>query len=108
MKAIKSGSKTLSLRKSFYLSILFLIPVFVILFVYIVIHNNIQICLFKNLFNIKCFGCGMTRAIYSIMEGNFYNAFLFNKISIFLIPIGLIFWIYTLKNSFLINSKKIN
>lgn len=43
---------------------------------------NKQLCIFKNLFHIPCPGCGLTRAFYSILHGDFCSAFYYNALSI--------------------------
>jgi hypothetical protein len=42
-------------------------------------------CPFKAITGIDCPGCGMTRAIISLIEGNPGNAFLYNPFSFFLL-----------------------
>jgi len=43
---------------------------------------NRYICIFKNIFDIPCPGCGMTRAFYEIISGDFSKAFYYNSLSI--------------------------
>lgn len=41
-------------------------------------HNSTTFCIHKNLLHFDCPGCGMTRALYSLLHGQFRQALLFN------------------------------
>ncbi len=43
---------------------------------------SVSLCPIKNIFNISCFGCGMTRAFIAILCLNFKTAFEYNVMSI--------------------------
>lgn len=62
-----------------------LIKISILLFetvlLYVCLNFNIG-CFFKNVFNIYCPGCGLTRAFLEIFNLNFINAFRYNIISI--------------------------
>jgi hypothetical protein len=45
------------------------------------------ICLYRILFNSNCIGCGTTRAIWSIMHFNFYDAIKYNKLIVITFPL---------------------
>jgi hypothetical protein len=47
------------------------------------------VCLFKNLFGVECFGCGMTRAVSSVLHGEFGEMINYNVLIIFFIPISI-------------------
>lgn len=100
LKVIKSGSKYLILK---YVNILLLVsvPLLLINIVDLVIHNNIQICLIKNIFNLECFGCGMTRSTFYLFNGDFYNAYIQNRLSVIISPFLLLIWIFYFKNTIL-------
>ena len=51
------------------------------------------ICLFKNLFDIECAGCGGTRMFMSLLKLDFYQAFRYNPLMFIL---GIIFLIYVI------------
>ena len=70
------------------------------------IFDGQTICLYKNLFEVNCLGCGITRAIFLVFEGDIFGAYGLNPgvlivfpilfpfepeymISIFLLTIGL-------------------
>lgn len=39
-------------------------------------------CIFNNLFNIKCIGCGVTRGLFNILHFNLRQAFNYNHFSL--------------------------
>ncbi|MBQ9936915.1 MAG: DUF2752 domain-containing protein [Oscillospiraceae bacterium] len=55
---------------------------FCILSLLTIITNGHSLCIFYNLFRIKCIGCGMTRAFISILQLDFITASNYNKFSI--------------------------
>lgn len=54
---------------------------FIFLFVFTKIFS-VSLCPVKNLFDISCFGCGMTRGFISILNLNFKTAYEYNVLSI--------------------------
>ncbi|MBS0619301.1 MAG: DUF2752 domain-containing protein [Spirochaetes bacterium] len=46
-----------------------------------------SLCIFKNLFDWDCPGCGLTRAIACIFHGEFQRAFAFNRMVVFIFPL---------------------
>ncbi len=65
---------------------------FIIFFVLTKIIGG-SICPIKNIFNVSCFGCGMTRAFISILQLDLVSAFYYNVLSI---PLFFGIVIYTL------------
>ena len=60
------------------------------------------VCIFKNFTGFDCFGCGITRAIFLVFEGEILQAMLLNwRVSIVL-PILVLLWFkqmtYNIKN----------
>ena len=60
------------------------------------------VCIFKNFIGFDCFGCGITRAIFLVFEGEILQAMLLNwRVSIVL-PILVLLWFkqmtYNIKN----------
>lgn len=43
-------------------------------------------CLFKMIFDLECFNCGMTRAFLSIIKLEFNEAIMYNKNVVFVFP----------------------
>lgn len=41
-------------------------------------HNTNSFCIHKNILHFDCPGCGMTRALYLTLHGNFRQALMFN------------------------------
>lgn len=46
-------------------------------------------CIFRKLTGIECPGCGMTRATYAALHGNFAQAFWFNPVGVIILPLAL-------------------
>jgi len=58
------------------------------------------LCVFKNIFNVECIGCGTTRAFWSILHLRFREALEYNKLSIITFPLVayyIISWIFQKK-----------
>jgi len=58
--------------------------------------DTYPICLFRIIFDIKCIGCGTTRALWSIMHFKFYDAIEYNKLIVLTFPLltgCIIYWI---------------
>jgi len=56
------------------------------------LNKQHTICLFKNLFGIECWGCGITRSIISIIHLDFTAAFHYNKLIIIVFPLLVYVW----------------
>jgi len=73
-------------------------------------HFNIGIpCIYSELTGLYCPGCGMTRAAFSLLELDFYQAIRYNAFSIIVIPLiglyivgGIYAWLFN-KNNFMDN-----
>lgn len=52
------------------------------------------ICLFKNLFDIECAGCGGTRMFMSLLKLDFYQAFRYNPYVFLLLIVGILYGLY--------------
>lgn len=51
------------------------------------------ICLYSNLTEQKCYGCGITKSIISISHFNFIRAYSYNKLIILVGPLLIIVWV---------------
>lgn len=83
-------SKKLILLISFFILLLGCIYLIYIL------NNNYGIgliCISNKITGLYCSGCGMTRAVFSLLKFDFYQAFRYNAFSILLLPILLIYFI---------------
>ena len=56
------------------------------------IYNGESICLIKRIFGVECWGCGTTRAIFSVLYGNFKMALEYNRMIVVLFPLLLWLW----------------
>ena len=56
------------------------------------IYNGKSICLFTNIFGIECWGCGITRAIFSALHFRFVEAWEYNRLVMIVLPILLFEW----------------
>lgn len=61
-----------------------------------IFNHDHTICLFKNIFGIECWGCGMTRAFFSLIYGNLDLALSYNKLIIIVFPMLVCYWIISL------------
>jgi hypothetical protein len=79
------------------------------------LKNQHSVCLFRNLTGYECYGCGMTRAVFSAIHFRFEDAFHFNKLFIIVLPLLIYIWAKTILSlwpweeflySFFVKSKK--
>lgn len=54
-------------------------------------------CMSVILFDIECYGCGMTRAIQHLLHLDFQKAYEFNKLSFIVLPLSVIMITWELK-----------
>jgi len=73
-----------------------LIPVFLFVVPLEWVKEQHSICLYKLLTGHECIGCGMTRAVLSVLHFQFENAFLFNKLVLVIFPLLVYIWFKTL------------
>ena len=59
------------------------------------ICNGNTICVFTNIFGVECWGCGITRAIFSAFHFRFYDAWEYNPLFVVVLPLLLFFWMRT-------------
>lgn len=58
-----------------------------------VYEKDDTICMFKNLTGLECPGCGMTRALISIIHFDFVIAYGYNKLVVVVAPLLLFLWL---------------
>lgn len=51
-------------------------------------------CLFHQITGYYCPGCGITRSLFSLLEGKIYQAFMYNQLVFILLPFFIIYFIY--------------
>ena len=52
-----------------------------------------SLCLFKNLFGIECYGCGITKSIIACIQLDFIRAFEYNKLIVVIMPLIIYLWV---------------
>lgn len=62
------------------------------------IMNGHPVCLFRNL-GLPCYGCGMTRALYSLLHGDLGAAWEYNSLVIVVAPLLLCLYFKELQNT---------
>jgi hypothetical protein len=59
------------------------------------LNKQHTICLFKGIFGIDCYGCGITRAVLSGVQLDFDSAINYNKMVIIVLPLLIYKWLKT-------------
>ena len=83
-----------------YLTILLFIPLVLFLLPSEFFDNGKSVCLSIVIFDVDCFGCGMTRAIQHLIHFDFFIAYQFNKLSIIIFPLLLISYFKECKRAY--------
>ena len=77
----------------------FKISIFILLFILGVVliilpkdyfDTGQSVCLSKYFFDVKCYGCGMTRGIQHLIHLDFQSAYNYNKLSFIVLPLFII------------------
>lgn len=69
-----------------------------ILYCILMLVSDIRIpCIFYKITGVQCPGCGMSRAILALMHGKWKQAFYYNRLSITLLPVLLLYLLYRSK-----------
>lgn len=89
-------------NKNFYKIIFLLImPIIVYLAAHFLMkYNDVTICLWKNLFHVNCWGCGITRAFYALCHLDFNSAWNYNNKIYIIVPILVYIWIKEIIKAF--------
>jgi hypothetical protein len=74
-------------KTRFYKILLLAIPIAIWLVNYQSTDNDFSFCAFKNLFGIKCYGCGLTRGLSAMLHFDFKRMYELNKLNIITIPL---------------------
>ncbi len=85
-----------SLTKGLQTCAIILLPFLVYLIPKASLFEGESICLFKRLLGVECPGCGMTRAIVSMMYLDFEAAWGYNHLSVVVAPLLLYLWVKSL------------
>ena len=84
MQKENSSATSVKIRLGCYLALLVVLYAIPIEWI---TRGGPTICLFKNLFGRECYGCGMTRAVFSLLHFDFSGAYAYNKLVIIVAPI---------------------
>ena len=80
-------------NKYLYNLVLLSMPIILFLLSQQITPTNKSLCLFNNIFEIQCYGCGTYRAIMSFLNVEIINALNYNINILFVIPLLLYIWI---------------
>ncbi len=87
---------TLYIRNNLKLVLFLIIPIIFWLINYKSVDNDFSFCLFKNIWGIKCYGCGLSRGISAVLHLKLEEAYKLNRINLISIPIIFIIYIKSL------------
>lgn len=79
--------------------LLILLPVLLYLIPVEGIFSGESLCLIKRCLGIECWGCGITRAFFSLLYGHFEQAWEYNAFIILVFPLLLWVWAVELRKS---------
>ena len=91
MRMFKSFGKV-----AFYL----LLPIIFLLIPTSWFESRRSLCLIRNVFGVKCPGCGMTRAISCIFHGNLKKALQYNRLVVIVLPLLCFAWLEALMTEY--------
>ena len=74
-------------KNKLFIILLLTIPIIIWFIDYNANDNGFSFCLFKNIFGIKCYGCGVARGLSALLHLNFQRVYELNKLNIISIPI---------------------
>lgn len=75
------------------LAIIVFLPVALLVLPKDFFDNGETVCLSKLLFNVECYGCGMTRACMHLIHFDFEEAYAYNAISFIAFPLLCVVWV---------------
>ena len=89
-----------------YTICLCLLPVFLYFIPLDWLNEQRSICLFKNIFDVECYGCGLTRATISAIQFKYVAAYNYNKLIIIVFPLLTYLWAVRVKLLFVLLKNK--
>ena len=63
-------------------------------------------CIFHKITNLYCPGCGITRCLFAVLQGDFKKAFRYNQLFFIIFPFWLIYYLYS-TYLFIVNKENI-
>jgi hypothetical protein len=92
MKISISGLTETNRYKQLQLFIVIFAPVVLFFIPVAWLNQQHSICLYKNITGHDCYGCGMTRAVLSVLHFDFGTAFYYNKMVVIVFPLLVYVW----------------
>lgn len=94
--------RNIILSPRLHLALLLLIPVAMILLpVEWIDGPGVPVCIFRNLTGYECWGCGLTRAMVSVMHLELHRAWEFNPLIVVVFPLALWYWVVSMRRTVL-------
>jgi hypothetical protein len=93
---MENTQKNSSFKRIFFGGYLFLLIAVPILFLIAPIHffdSGQSVCLSQAIFDVSCYGCGMTKALKHLVFFDLSTAWEFNKLSFVVLPLVTWLWI---------------
>jgi len=88
------------IKKRLLLTLYFIFPIVLYTVPLDWLNKQHTICLVKNIFGVNCFGCGITRAVISGVQLDFFKAIEYNKMVVIVLPMLIYVWYTRLKTLF--------
>lgn len=85
------------MKKRFFKVMFRILIVILIFYGYYFLYRKYKIgipCIFHKLTGLLCPGCGITRCLFSLIEGKFYQAFCYNQLVFILWPFIILYVLY--------------
>ena len=89
-----------------YLGVLLVIPLVFLLLPSSFFDSGDSVCISILLFDRKCYGCGMTRAIQHLIHLDISVAYHYNKLSIFVLPLLISIYFKEIRKWYFLVKKK--
>jgi hypothetical protein len=89
------------LVKIIVLTALLVIPVVLFFLPATYFDQGETLCPSKRFLDIECLGCGLTRGVQHFIHFDFETAWEFNKLTFLIVPLGVIYWVYVLRKTYL-------
>jgi hypothetical protein len=89
------------LTKIILIVALLVIPIVLLLLPADYFDNGESLCPSKRFLDLECLGCGITRSIMHLLHLEFSNAWIYNKLSFIVLPVGMFYWVKWLRKTWL-------
>ena len=85
-----------TLSRCVKLLLLILLPIVIYAIPAESVFNGKSICVFTNVFGVECWGCGITRAVFSALYFRFAEAWEYNRLVVIVLPLLIFEWLKTI------------